>query len=61
MFRINVDQDIVIEQVKGQVFVLTDNGDYVPVNVGDRFSVGAVLFLLIAVKFWWILMARICG
>ncbi|PSV02738.1 hypothetical protein C0W80_07040 [Photobacterium leiognathi subsp. mandapamensis] len=44
MFRINVDQDIVIEQVKGQVFVLTDNGDYVPVNVGDRFSVGAVLF-----------------
>ncbi len=44
MFRINVDQGIVIEQVKGQVFVLTDNGDYVPVNVGDYFSVGAVLF-----------------
>ncbi len=43
MFKIHVDQAIVVEQVKGQVFVLMSSGEYSPVKVGDDLTIGTIL------------------
>ncbi|WP_146151673.1 retention module-containing protein [Photobacterium sp. GB-50] len=43
MFKIYVDQAIVVEQVKGQVFVLMPVGEYFPVKVGDDLAIGTTL------------------